>query len=659
MGFRAKYLAQHREVIGNAKTFDGVLLYLPHRLPNDITRLISKNIVDESEVEVRVCYKRQKSRDDCVQFYNILFERIFRILNYLRVGRKNFDPTAPQLIPQNKLEIWPGYVKAINLHEKNRLLLTLDVSHRVLSTRSVYDVMKDALQSNRDRFKEDIKKCLIGSVVLTRYNNKTYRIDDILFDQNPKSTFKQGDQDVSYADYYKKNYNLTIHDEKQFLLMSRMEVRISGEKEKQERFVHLVPELCSMTGLSDAQRNNFTVMKDVGAYTKMSPLARVASYKKFLMNVKNTPAAMEILADWGLALDTDPLTVSARLLNEETIIFGCKKEAPAGPQADFSYHTASNQVLEPIDLVNWLLIYSCNDKAQADAFEKTSMKVCGSTGMSVSQPRHIELPNDRTETYIAAIRKELPNSNIQIVVCFFPLMREDRYAAVKRIMCSEIPVPSQCINSKTLRNETKNRSIVLKILLQMNCKMGGTLWGIKIPLKNTMICGIDTYHETGHRGITVGGFVASINPQFTRWWSKPTIQDKREELVNGLTSSMEAALRAYQKFNETLPERIILFRDGVGDGQINFVQQYEIPQFKAAFERIHAHYEPKLTFLIVQKRIKVKLFLQNKFGKEALTNPPPGTVLDHTVTSRKLYDFYLVSQVKKFSLNLFSSLKAF
>lgn len=180
----------------------------------------------------------------------------------------------------------------------------------------------------------------------------------------------------------------------------------------------------------------------------------------------------------------------------------------------------------------------------------------------------------------------------------------------------------------------------------MNCKLGGTLWGIKIPLKNTMICGIDTYHEKGHKGITVGGFMASMNPEFTRWWSRPTIQEKREELVNGLTSSMEAALTAFFKANNYLPDRIVLYRDGVGDGQLEFCKGYEIPQFLEAFKNVQQGYKPKLTYVIVQKRINTKFFrlVDGKTGKDSMANPPPGSVLDHTVTGKYLYDFFLVSQ---------------
>lgn len=168
--------------------------------------------------------------------------------------------------------------------------------------------------------------------------------------------------------------------------------------------------------------------------------------------------------------------------------------------------------------------------------------------------------------------------------------------------------------SRTLKNETKNRSIVQKIALQMNCKLGGTLWAVKIPLKNTMICGMDTYHEV--KGNSVSGFVASLNPTFTRWYSKAVIQNKKEELVNAVTASLRMALDAYKTMNGQLPDRIIIFRDGVGDGQLQFVEHYELPQLKTACQQISSDYRPQISYIVVQKRINTKLFEVNSFEKE-------------------------------------------
>ena len=37
------------------------------------------------------------------------------------------------------------------------------------------------------------------------------------------------------------------------------------------------------------------------------------------------------------------------------------------------------------------------------------------------------------------------------------------------------------------------------------------------------------------------------------------------------------------KVNQSLPERIIVFRDGVGEGREEYVSQFEVPQFNSCF----------------------------------------------------------------------------
>ena len=41
-------------------------------------------------------------------------------------------------------------------------------------------------------------------------------------------------------------------------------------------------------------------------------------------------------------------------------------------------------------------------------------------------------------------------------------------------------------------------------------------------------------------------------------------------------------LFCYQE-NHTLPDRIFVFRDGVGDGQMSTVAEYEVPQISSCF----------------------------------------------------------------------------
>ena len=53
-----------------------------------------------------------------------------------------------------------------------------------------------------------------------------------------------------------------------------------------------------------------------------------------------------------------------------------------------------------------------------------------------------------------------------------------------------------------------------------------------------------------------------------RYYSQCMFQHTGQELADNLKVCMAAALRKYHEVNKMLPERIIVYRDGVGDGQV-------------------------------------------------------------------------------------------
>lgn len=88
---------------------------------------------------------------------------------------------------------------------------------------------------------------VIGTVVLTDYNNNTYRIEDVDYSTTPNDTFtlKNGER-ITYTNYYKKRYDIRISNPRQPMLVTRSKTRDrqAGEGER----VFLVPELCRTTG---------------------------------------------------------------------------------------------------------------------------------------------------------------------------------------------------------------------------------------------------------------------------------------------------------------------------------------------------------------------------------------------------------------------------
>lgn len=92
---------------------------------------------------------------------------------------------------------------------------------------------------------------LVGKVVITKYNQKTYRIDDVDFTKNPRDKFllKKEDREITFMEYFKERWNLAIKNTTQPLLVVRPSRR--DVNRGNTNICYLIPELCFMTGLSD------------------------------------------------------------------------------------------------------------------------------------------------------------------------------------------------------------------------------------------------------------------------------------------------------------------------------------------------------------------------------------------------------------------------
>jgi Piwi domain. len=60
--------------------------------------------------------------------------------------------------------------------------------------------------------------------------------------------------------------------------------------------------------------------------------------------------------------------------------------------------------------------------------------------------------------------------------------------------------------------------------------------------------------------------------------------------------------------NHRFPDRVVIYRDGVGDGQLKVSADYEVPQFESCFQHVSPDYHPKLTVVVCHKRINTRIF---------------------------------------------------
>lgn len=185
-------------------------------------------------------------------------------------------------------------------------------------------------------------------------------------------------------------------------------------------------------------------------------------------------------------------------------------------------------------------------------------------------------------------------------------------------------------------------SIATKVAIQINCKLGYTPWMIELPLKGLMTIGYDIAKSTRDRSKAYGALVATMDlKENATFYSTVAECSSHDVLANSLWPMMVKALRQYIKEQKALPNRILFYRDGVGEGSLKHLYEHEVKdiveKLEQEYKRANAPKPPMFCYIVVTKSINSRVFARGY-------NPPPGTVVDDVITLRERYDFFLVSQ---------------
>lgn len=139
-----------------------------------------------------------------------------------------------------------------------------------------------------------------------------------------------------------------------------------------------------------------------------------------------------------------------------------------------------------------------------------------------------------------------------------------------------------------------------------------------------MFLGMDVYHDPRRKNPSVTAVVATINLTYTKYYTRVIFQAPSQENISSLRPILIEALQTFYEETRAWPDRIIMFRDGVGDGQLELTRLHEVTQMLSAFRDLRIEPQPKFTFVVVQKRINARMFLNS--GSH-VDNARPGTVL--------------------------------
>lgn len=574
-----------------------------------------------------------------LQVLNVIMRAAMEGLKLQLVGRNHYDALAKIPIREYHLELWPGYVTSIRQHEQD-ILMCSEISTKVMRMQTLLDILKESIQNIRE-YKDAYTRQVIGSTVLTDYSNKTYRIDDVDWNQTPLSTFDTKDGPETYVDYYKRRYNIVIHDVNQPLLMSSSKER--SRRGGQQELIALIPELCRATGLTDENLRNFRLMKAVAEHTRVGPANRIQRLMRFNERLRNTPDSMRILTEWELRLDKNLVEVLGRELPFEPIVFGNQREAPGTLDADWTRDFRNNKLFTVNDLNNWHLVTPKRCEREARDFVRVLQDAVRNMGMRIANPSVIISDTDRVEDMLRGIDLAC-NQDPQLITIIVTNNNAARYASIKKRLCVDRAIPSQVLVHKTITPKDGNTrglmSVATKVAIQLNCKLGAAPWFIKLPLSGLMVVGYDASKDTKQKSQTFGALVASMDMrESTAYFSAVSPHRDQTEMSNDLALNMTKALKQYRERHGRLPGKILFYRDGVGDGQLHHVVENEIKNLVAKLEKVYEQVDEKLRIavVVVNKRLNTRLFKNER-------NPQPGTVVDDVITLPERYDFFLVSQ---------------
>ncbi|KAG2383084.1 hypothetical protein C9374_004421 [Naegleria lovaniensis] len=630
---------------GIVYVYDGhKILYTKTPLTKLTTEKFEKSIKHQDVTySFKISFTRSLSGADIhpsvLQLFNSIFKKAQKALNFQQIGRFFYNTSDDVVVkvPAHNVKILPGSISTTYISNKG-ILFNVDIIYKTLRTDTVLHMIYD-LENKFGKGTRRVKNDLKNTVVLCSYNHRTVHIDDVDFSVTPRSTFKKkSGENISYLEYYKEQYGITIKDPNQPLLLHR-------DRKDKTRIEYYVPELCLMTGITDEMRKNFRVMKDIKQATGLSPNERIRQILKSVQESNEDNNYHSVLDEWNISIDDKVLEINGRILPYEKLKLGNKKEIQL---QGTTWEIKKDALLRPVKVESWVMFYPKGTIKDVENFLDVLYQVSSPIGVQFSSPLNCEISDTSEEGYAKGITEFLKkNTDKQIQFCLIVLHSDSKttYDAVKKVLVNEYGIVSQCVKKMTISEPKGIHSKATKIAVQINSKLGGAAWTVGFTFPGpTMVCGMDVYHSgeiyTRTKASCVG-FVASMDSSITKFYTRCIVQEAGKEIVSSLAPIIKSAMEKFKEINKIYPKNIIFYRDGVGEGQVETVLNTEVHSCQKVIKELNS--DTQLTFLTVMKRINTRFFSSKDSSGQDVTNPKAGTVVDTGVTGPNAMEFLLVS----------------
>ncbi|KAK6854597.1 hypothetical protein PG995_009690, partial [Apiospora arundinis] len=455
------------------------------------------------------------------------------------------------------------------------------------------------------------------------------------------------------AQYYKTRYNYTVEP--------NLPVINAGTKDKP---IYIPAEFVTIkAGQAVRRKTTPEETRSMIEFAVRSPFANatsIATLGRESLGLDNN----KVLNAFNVTVGKNLLSVHARELPTPSIQYSGQKMASV---LEGSWNLMNVKVFRsgrPITKCTWVNIQQegngrhYNPQELEETMQEWRQFMQGNMGIACNTFKHpagLQINLGRGEHPEHKIRETLkPIAEAEMVFVVLPGKGTDIYNAVKLVADHELGFHTVCVVRDNLLKRSKQ--YYANVGLKVNLKMGGANHKLRedIPIfkeGKTMSVGYDVTHPTNIAGSdslpSIVGMVSSTDRDLAQWPATTWTQTGKQEMLDAgkLRTEFVERVRLWQKANNNQwPDNILIFRDGVSEGQFAQVLTKEVPQMREACATIYpANKKPLFTLVVSVKRHQTRFYPTESRNMTKSRNVKSGTVVDRGVTLARTWDFFLVA----------------
>ncbi|VDN24295.1 unnamed protein product [Gongylonema pulchrum] len=373
--------------------------------------------------------------------------------------------------------------------------------------------------------------------------------------------------------------------------------------------------------------------------TKFQATARSAPERE--REISNLVRRAEFNADpfaheFGIAINSAMTEVKGRVLTAPKLLYGGRTKATALPNQGV-WDMRGKQFHTGVEVKVWAIACFAQQQHVKENdlrnFTTQLQRISNDAGMPIiGQPCFCKyaVGVDQVEPMFKYLKTTF--AALQLVCVVLP-GKTPVYAEVKRVGDTVLGIATQCVQAKNVIKTTPQT--LSNLCLKMNVKLGGVN-SILLPnvrprifAEPVIFLGCDITHPPAgdSRKPSIAAVVGSMDAHPSRYAATVRVQAHRQEIISDLTIMVRDLLVQFYRSTHFKPTRIIVYRDGVSEGQFFNVLQHELRAMRESCMMLEEGYQPGITFIAVGKAFNI----------------PPGTTVDVGITHPTEFDFYLCS----------------